>query len=165
MKFQEFSGKLLPWDATDRTSQIFRLSSDLKHNFSLPPPPSMAGAGDSYHQGNIRMTLEDPDLWRSFHEIGTEMIITKPGRYVLEPSSSTKTLKSLDQLNSKNLPQCRCETLILSYAYITGGCFHTAKSACPDWCHMQSISYWWTWYLKTVSDIRLEPQSHLVFLL
>ncbi|NP_571133.1 T-box transcription factor 16 [Danio rerio] len=53
---------------------------DLKHNFSLPPPPSMPGAGDSYHQGNIRMTLEDPELWRSFHEIGTEMIITKPGR-------------------------------------------------------------------------------------
>ncbi|XP_057213220.1 T-box transcription factor 16 [Triplophysa rosa] len=53
---------------------------DLKHNFSLPPPPSMAGSGDSYHQGNIRMTLEDPELWRSFHEIGTEMIITKPGR-------------------------------------------------------------------------------------
>ncbi|XP_051524665.1 T-box-containing protein TBX6L-like [Myxocyprinus asiaticus] len=53
---------------------------DLKHNFSLPPPTSMAGASDSYHQGNIRMTLEDPELWKSFHEIGTEMIITKPGR-------------------------------------------------------------------------------------
>lgn len=78
----EFSLGLLPWDAIDKPSQIFRLSSDLKHNFSLPPPPSMAGAGDSYHQGNIRMTIEDPDLWRSFHEIGTEMIITKPGRYV-----------------------------------------------------------------------------------
>ncbi|XP_051951009.1 T-box transcription factor 16 [Xyrauchen texanus] len=53
---------------------------DLKHNFNLPPPPSMAGAGDSYHQGNIRMTLEDPELWKAFSEIGTEMIITKPGR-------------------------------------------------------------------------------------
>lgn len=91
------------WEASSmgcHWQNISNLSSDLKHNFSLPPPPSMAGAGDSYHQGNIRMTLEDPDLWRSFHEIGTEMIITKPGRYVLEPSSSTKTLKSLDQINS-----------------------------------------------------------------
>jgi len=31
-------------------------------------------------QGSIRMTLEDPELWKSFHDIGTEMIITKPGR-------------------------------------------------------------------------------------
>lgn len=37
------------------------------------------------------MTLEDPELWRSFHEIGTEMIITKPGRYVLvKPFSHLK---------------------------------------------------------------------------
>ncbi|XP_026883059.2 T-box transcription factor 16 [Electrophorus electricus] len=53
---------------------------DLKHNFSIPPPATMAGAPDPYHQGNIRMTLEDQELWKSFHEIGTEMIITKPGR-------------------------------------------------------------------------------------
>ncbi|KAL7827385.1 hypothetical protein SRHO_G00331030 [Serrasalmus rhombeus] len=53
---------------------------DLKHNFSIPPPSAMAGAADSYLQGNIRMILEDPELWKSFHEIGTEMIITKPGR-------------------------------------------------------------------------------------
>ncbi|KAF5907336.1 T-box-containing protein TBX6L-like, partial [Clarias magur] len=53
---------------------------DLKHNFSIPPPSAMAGATDSFHQGNIRITLEDPQLWKSFHEIGTEMIITKPGR-------------------------------------------------------------------------------------
>ncbi|CAL8347304.1 unnamed protein product [Lota lota] len=33
-----------------------------------------------YIQGSIRMTLEDPDLWKTFHENGTEMIITKPGR-------------------------------------------------------------------------------------
>ncbi|XP_073322821.1 T-box transcription factor 16 [Pagrus major] len=53
---------------------------DLKPNFSGPPPSSMAAGPDAYLQGNIRMTLEDPDLWKTFHEIGTEMIITKPGR-------------------------------------------------------------------------------------
>ncbi|KAG7332100.1 hypothetical protein KOW79_003934 [Hemibagrus wyckioides] len=58
----------------------FSFHSDLKHNFSIPPPSAMAGATDSFHQGNIRITLEDPELWKSFHEIGTEMIITKPGR-------------------------------------------------------------------------------------
>ncbi|KAM9810703.1 LOW QUALITY PROTEIN: T-box transcription factor 16 [Neosynchiropus ocellatus] len=56
---------------------------DLK-NFSGPPPhppaAPMAAGPDAYLQGNIRMTLEDPELWKTFHEIGTEMIITKPGR-------------------------------------------------------------------------------------
>uniref|UniRef100_A0A7N6BDR5 T-box domain-containing protein n=1 Tax=Anabas testudineus TaxID=64144 RepID=A0A7N6BDR5_ANATE len=52
----------------------------LKPNFSGPPPSSMAAGPDAYLQGNIRMTLEDPELWKTFHEIGTEMIITKPGR-------------------------------------------------------------------------------------
>ncbi|XP_037536513.1 T-box transcription factor 16 [Nematolebias whitei] len=54
---------------------------DLKSNFSSPPPPtSMAAASEAYLQSNIRLTLEDLDLWKTFHEIGTEMIITKPGR-------------------------------------------------------------------------------------
>ncbi|KAF3851016.1 hypothetical protein F7725_012788 [Dissostichus mawsoni] len=52
---------------------------DLKPNFG-PPPQSMAAGPDAYMQGNIRLTLEDPDLWKSFHDLGTEMIITKPGR-------------------------------------------------------------------------------------
>ncbi|KAM6954281.1 T-box transcription factor 16 [Aplochiton taeniatus] len=40
----------------------------------------MAGGPESYHQGSIKMSLEDSDLWKSFSQIGTEMIITKPGR-------------------------------------------------------------------------------------
>uniref|UniRef100_A0A3B3UQI7 T-box-containing protein TBX6L-like n=1 Tax=Poecilia latipinna TaxID=48699 RepID=A0A3B3UQI7_9TELE len=35
---------------------------------------------NSYQQGCIRMTLEDSELWKSFHTVGTEMIITKHGR-------------------------------------------------------------------------------------
>lgn len=53
---------------------------DMKPNFSGPPPSSMAGTPDAYLQSSIRMTLEDQELWKNFHEIGTEMIITKPGR-------------------------------------------------------------------------------------
>lgn len=53
---------------------------DLKANFSVPPPSAMAAVPDAYVQGNIRLTLEDPELWKTFCEIGTEMIITKPGR-------------------------------------------------------------------------------------
>ncbi|KAJ3604728.1 hypothetical protein NHX12_029467 [Muraenolepis orangiensis] len=41
----------------------------------------MATGPEGYlQQGSIRMTLEEPELWKTFHEIGTEMIITKPGR-------------------------------------------------------------------------------------
>lgn len=54
--------------------------SELKPTFSGPPPSSMMAAPDAYMQSSIRMTLEDPELWKTFHEIGTEMIITKPGR-------------------------------------------------------------------------------------
>ncbi|XP_063051968.1 T-box transcription factor 16 [Engraulis encrasicolus] len=54
---------------------------DLKPGFSLPPASSMAGGGpEPFQQGSLKMVLEDPHLWKSFHEIGTEMIITKPGR-------------------------------------------------------------------------------------
>lgn len=53
---------------------------DLKSNFSGPPPAHIAPGPDAYLQGNIRMFLEDTELWTTFHEIGTEMIITKPGR-------------------------------------------------------------------------------------
>ncbi|KAL7854141.1 hypothetical protein AOLI_G00209850 [Acnodon oligacanthus] len=40
----------------------------------------MARAADPYQHGNIRMNLEYSELWKSFHEIGTEMVITKSGR-------------------------------------------------------------------------------------
>ncbi|XP_036972544.1 T-box-containing protein TBX6L-like isoform X1 [Acanthopagrus latus] len=52
-------------------------STDFKSNLSMPRPPP---AADSYQQGSIKMTLENSDLWKSFHTIGTEMIITKHGR-------------------------------------------------------------------------------------
>ena len=32
---------------------------------------------------NIRVTLHNKDMWDKFHAVGTEMIITKAGRYVL----------------------------------------------------------------------------------
>ncbi|KAA8584161.1 hypothetical protein FQN60_007946 [Etheostoma spectabile] len=50
--------------------------SDSKSHLSMPRSP----AADSYQQGCIRMTLENADLWKSFHSMGTEMIITKHGR-------------------------------------------------------------------------------------
>ncbi|KAI4893196.1 hypothetical protein NFI96_018511, partial [Prochilodus magdalenae] len=53
---------------------------DLKHSSTMNPSPPMARAADPYQHGNIRMNLEYSELWKSFHEIGTEMVITKSGR-------------------------------------------------------------------------------------
>lgn len=53
--------------------------TDLRHSFSMPASPSVAHQ-DSYQQGNMRMKLEYSELWKSFHDIGTEMVITKSGR-------------------------------------------------------------------------------------
>ena len=32
-------------------------------------------------ENNIRVTLHNKDMWDKFHAVGTEMIITKAGRY------------------------------------------------------------------------------------
>ena len=32
---------------------------------------------------NIRVTLQNKEMWAKFHSVGTEMIITKAGRYGL----------------------------------------------------------------------------------
>ncbi|KAJ7988481.1 hypothetical protein DPEC_G00324010 [Dallia pectoralis] len=60
-----------------------RLSPSLMRDIKELKPDTMATsppAADPHHQGDITMTLEKSDLWRSFHDIGTEMIITKHGR-------------------------------------------------------------------------------------
>ncbi|XP_063067183.1 T-box-containing protein TBX6L-like [Engraulis encrasicolus] len=54
--------------------------TDLKHSSSMASSSSSAAAAEAYQQGSIRMTLENSDLWSSFHNLGTEMIITKAGR-------------------------------------------------------------------------------------
>uniref|UniRef100_A0A8B9GP69 T-box domain-containing protein n=1 Tax=Astyanax mexicanus TaxID=7994 RepID=A0A8B9GP69_ASTMX len=53
---------------------------NLKHPSAMAPSASMARAADPYQQRNIAMNLEYSELWKSFHEIGTEMVITKSGR-------------------------------------------------------------------------------------
>lgn len=40
----------------------------------LPPP------NREHRDKNIKITLENRDLWTKFHSFGTEMIITKSGR-------------------------------------------------------------------------------------
>lgn len=72
------SSSLVFYSSRKHDREGFLSSADLKAGFSGAAPPSMAP--DAYLQGNIRLTLEEPELWKTFHDIGTEMIITKPGR-------------------------------------------------------------------------------------
>ncbi|XP_061603546.1 T-box-containing protein TBX6L-like [Phyllopteryx taeniolatus] len=56
-----------------------------------PSIPTLGPTADSFPQGSIRMTLENADLWKSFHSIGTEMIITKHGRRMFPHCSVSVT--------------------------------------------------------------------------
>lgn len=56
--------------------QFYFPTDSQKSTVTMPRSP----AADSYQQGPIRVTLENSGLWKSFHSIGTEMIITKHGR-------------------------------------------------------------------------------------
>ena len=58
---------------------VLSLYLSLYSDFRLSYNMTQAGS-DVYQPGNIRMTLENSDLWKSFHSVGTEMIITKHGR-------------------------------------------------------------------------------------
>ncbi|KAG2457072.1 TBX15 factor, partial [Polypterus senegalus] len=57
---------------TERTSCSFGSRSDLAHTPSDASPPSS--------MDDIQVELQCADLWKRFHDIGTEMIITKAGR-------------------------------------------------------------------------------------
>ncbi|KPP60189.1 T-box-containing protein TBX6L-like [Scleropages formosus] len=54
--------------------------SDLQPTFNMPSSSSVTGNPESYPLSNVSITLENMELWKCFHDIGTEMIITKPGR-------------------------------------------------------------------------------------
>ena len=48
-------------------------------NPTMSQVPGIPGEKDP----KVKVTLENEELWKEFHEIGTEMIITKMGRSVL----------------------------------------------------------------------------------
>ena len=67
---------------------LFLLTLDLGGAYASPVMGTCGGIygstqGDQAHvktDPNIKVTLENMELWREFHKIGTEMIITKMGR-------------------------------------------------------------------------------------
>ena len=74
---------------------VIEISTSLITGFPFGPhlgmdpinPPLLGGGGPTNNNTaasnpdpNVKVTLENEDLWRRFHAIGTEMIITKMGR-------------------------------------------------------------------------------------
>jgi len=53
-----------------------------RHVLTSTPGSSGAPRVDQRPDKNIKVTLDNRDLWRKFHSLGTEMIITKSGRFV-----------------------------------------------------------------------------------
>lgn len=66
------------------------LSAETKAAPHLGVPSSAVDT--SPHHSSIVVTLEDRDLWNKFHQVGTEMIITKSGRW----ANSLQGLKAVD---------------------------------------------------------------------
>ncbi|KAG7240376.1 hypothetical protein INR49_026947, partial [Caranx melampygus] len=62
----------------ERTSCSFGSPADLAPGPCDPSPPAS--------MEEIQVELQCADLWKRFHDIGTEMIITKAGRYVYHSS-------------------------------------------------------------------------------
>lgn len=65
----------------------------VKLDHSIDPYPSMLAMPrhvqlpPRYGLPDAKATLQNLDLWQQFHEIGTEMIITKSGRWVVKKLS------------------------------------------------------------------------------
>jgi len=58
-----------------------------RHVLTSTPGSSAASRVDQRPDKNIKVTLDNRDLWRKFHTLGTEMIITKSGRFVTSYSA------------------------------------------------------------------------------
>ena len=66
-----------------------------------PPPPSSANEDDNV-QDDPKVTLEHKELWEQFHKYGTEMVITKSGRYKAKRFKHTYILINPKCLNVRN---------------------------------------------------------------
>lgn len=54
-----------------------------RHVLTSTPGSTAAPRVDQRPDKNIKVTLDNRDLWRKFHTLGTEMIITKSGRFAI----------------------------------------------------------------------------------
>ncbi|XP_038658710.1 T-box transcription factor 16 [Scyliorhinus canicula] len=80
----ELQERAKEWQMPINTEKCEEVQFDVKNVLHMPKceaSPSrriLASQTDSW--SNVRVTLEDQQLWQKFNEIGTEMIISKSGR-------------------------------------------------------------------------------------
>jgi len=68
-----------PYSSTEMTSESARRNKDADTGVSLGVATVMTSRDDV--MSAVECRLETKQLWDKFHELGTEMIITKSGRY------------------------------------------------------------------------------------
>lgn len=88
----ERTGKSLPHQSFP--SSFTSVPRALSLPLPLPPHPPPPSANASNRHLDVQVSLENLDLWKKFHSIGTEMIITKTGRLVAAspPPHTTQNL-------------------------------------------------------------------------
>ncbi|RXM33917.1 T-box transcription factor TBX15 [Acipenser ruthenus] len=149
----------------ERTSCSFGSHSDLAPNPSDSSPPSS--------MEEIQVELQCSDLWKRFHEIGTEMIITKAGRRMF-PAMRVKIL-GLDPHQQYYIAMDIVPVDNKRYRYV----YHSSKwmvagnadSPVPPrvYIHPDSLASGDTWMRQVVSfdklkltNNELDDQGHII---
>ncbi|XP_034622765.1 T-box transcription factor TBX15 [Trachemys scripta elegans] len=152
---------------TERTSCSFGSHSDLTSggSGSQPPPPSS--------MEEIQVELQCADLWKRFHDIGTEMIITKAGRRMF-PAMRVK-ITGLDPHQQYYIAMDIVPVDNKRYRYV----YHSSKwmvagnadSPVPPrvYIHPDSLASGDTWMRQVVSfdklkltNNELDDQGHII---
>uniref|UniRef100_A0A8C9FJ98 T-box transcription factor 15 n=12 Tax=Neognathae TaxID=8825 RepID=A0A8C9FJ98_PAVCR len=151
----------------ERTSCSFGSHSDLTSGGSGPQPPPPSSMEE------IQVELQCADLWKRFHDIGTEMIITKAGRRMF-PAMRVK-ITGLDPHQQYYIAMDIVPVDNKRYRYV----YHSSKwmvagnadSPVPPrvYIHPDSLASGDTWMRQVVSfdklkltNNELDDQGHII---
>ncbi|XP_003223796.1 T-box transcription factor TBX15 [Anolis carolinensis] len=151
----------------ERRSCSFESHSDLTSSSSLSQPPPTSSMED------IQVELQCADLWKRFHDIGTEMIITKAGRRMF-PAMRVK-ITGLDPHQQYYIAMDIVPVDNKRYRYV----YHSSKwmvagnadSPVPPrvYIHPDSLASGDTWMRQVVSfdklkltNNELDDQGHII---
>ncbi|XP_054858992.1 T-box transcription factor TBX15 [Eublepharis macularius] len=151
----------------ERTSCSFGSHPDLPSSGSIPQPPPSSSMEE------IQVELQCADLWKRFHDIGTEMIITKAGRRMF-PAMRVK-IAGLDPHQQYYIAMDIVPVDNKRYRYV----YHSSKwmvagnadSPVPPrvYIHPDSLASGDTWMRQVVSfdklkltNNELDDQGHII---
>ncbi|OWK05332.1 hypothetical protein Celaphus_00002122, partial [Cervus elaphus hippelaphus] len=152
---------------TERTSCSFDTHADLGPGAAGPVPAAMSSMEE------IQVELQCADLWKRFHDIGTEMIITKAGRRMF-PAMRVK-ITGLDPHQQYYIAMDIVPVDNKRYRYV----YHSSKwmvagnadSPVPPrvYIHPDSLASGDTWMRQVVSfdklkltNNELDDQGHII---